>query len=514
MKVVVVGGGTAGCISALLFKQRFPSFDITMIRSSEIGILGPGEGLTPSINLFLKTLKISIDEFVENTGATIKHGVMFNNWNKEGSNWFHGFHDFYDDAEDQDKFLQHYKVAINLKENLNNLDYLYHTVKNKKIDLTNKNNYAFHVDARKFVIFLEKVAVDMGIKIIDDKVVNLNVDNFDNITNIITKQDKVFDCDFVIDCSGFERILIGKYYNSEWESMSSVLPATRGLTCFLPQDNNFYPYTDATALKYGWSWKIPLQHRYGCGYVYDGNYIDKKGAELELKELYGDSLEVVKEFEYSPGFFKTPWIKNCFANGLSSSFAEPIEATTISSMINFMNYFLISFFPKYLKQNSIDKNSTLVQNDFNQDYIKMQIGIISYLHMHYRTNRDDTDFWKNFNAMHPIPNPVWPDIDLPEFLKLENFNILKKEKVLPQNWYAYSWMALYAGNMLHNNFIELDKKELREYNEYVAKVKDHSLMYKNDHSNFLKQVKENKGEKYERSKGTKKHQRPARQTKI
>ena len=58
MKIVVIGGGTAGCISALLFKKHFPSMDVTMIRSSEIGILGPGEGLNPSINQFLKDLKI------------------------------------------------------------------------------------------------------------------------------------------------------------------------------------------------------------------------------------------------------------------------------------------------------------------------------------------------------------------------------------------------------------------------------------------------------------------------
>jgi tryptophan halogenase len=494
MKVVVIGGGTAGCISALLFKNKFPSFDITMIRSSEIGILGPGEGLTPSINLFLKNLKIPVEEFIENTGGTIKHGVMFNGWNNDGSSWFHGFHNFYNDLEDQNEFLKYFNVAVNTKNNLNDLDYLYHVVKNKKIDLNNKDHYAFHVDARKLVIFLEKIAIKNGIKIIDDKVIKINSNDLENISSLVTEKNGTFDCEFVVDCSGFERIIIGKHYSAEWESMSSLLPATKGLTCFLPQDNNFHPYTEATALKYGWSWKIPLQHRYGCGYVYDGNYLSKDDAELELRQLYGDSLEVGKEFTYSPGFFKTPWIKNCFANGLSTAFAEPIEATTISSMITFMDYFLLYFFPKYLSQNDSNKYSTEVQNNFNNDFVTMQIGIISYLHMHYQTNRNDTEFWKNFNNRHPIPNPKWPDVDLPEFLKLQNFKTLTKDMVRPQNWRAYSWMALYAGNMLHDNFTQLDNNELAEYNEYVSKVKDYSLRYEDDHLLFLKQIKENKGE--------------------
>jgi hypothetical protein len=301
--------------------------------------------------------------------------------------------------------------------------------------------------------------------------------------------------DFVIDCSGFEKLIIGKHYGAEWESLSSVLPATRGLACFLPQDNKFYPCTEATALKYGWSWKIPLQHRYGCGYVYDGNYIDEKEAELELRELYGDSLEVVKHFVYSPGFFKTPWIKNCFANGLSTSFFEPIEATTISSMINFMDLFLFYFFPTYLKEIDKDKKSTIVQNNFNNDFFNKQIGIASYLHMHYRTNRNDTDFWKLFNSKHPIPNTQWPDIDLPDFLKLSSLNIFDKDKIKPLYWREYSWFALYAGNKLHENFVELDTDQVVEYNEYIKDVKSYSLKYKDDHLQFLKQIKTNKGEK-------------------
>lgn len=491
MKVIVVGGGTSGCISALAFKQKFPSIDVTMIRSKEIGILGPGEGLSPSMNSFLKDLDISIEDFINNTGATIKHGVMFNNWDSKGSSWFHSFNDFYGNSNNKDLFLKNYNVAINLKNNLNDLDYLYHVVKNKKINLENKAQYGFHTDARRLVIFLEKIAVQRGITIIDDKVVDFVCDEFNNITSIITKNNNVFNCDFVVDCSGFEKLIIGKYYKSEWESMSHLLPATNALACFLPADENFYPYTDATALKYGWSWKIPLQHRYGCGYVYDGKYINKEEAELELRELYGDKLEVVNNFEYSPGFFKTPWVKNCFGNGLSTSFFEPIEATTISAIISHMYYFLIHFFPKYIKQMLLNKNLNYVQDMFNNSFIETQKGLAAFLHMHYRTDRIDTDFWKNFSKEYPVPE--WDNINLKQFLNNINSNNLNEQMFKISNWQEYSWMSIYAGNLMHNNFVELDRNDIEQYNKSINMVKDESLRCTTDHLNFLKTIN-NKGE--------------------
>jgi len=161
-------------------------------------------------------------------------------------------------------------------------------------------------------------------------------------------------------------------------------------------------------------------------------------------------------------------------------------------MINSMSSFLLSYFPKYLKQNNVNKNSNKIQDDFNNDFVIKQLGVASYLHAHYKTNRTDTEFWKLFNNKYSLPNKKWPDFDLPEFLKLFNLNIFDTNNIKPETWTPSSWMALYAGNMMHKNFIKLDSQEVIEYNKYVSQVKDYALTYKDNHLHFLKQIKTNK----------------------
>lgn len=65
----------------------------------------------------------------------------------------------------------------------------------------------------------------------------------------------------------------------------------RALPFQLPiNENEIPPYTEAKALKYGWMWQIPVQTRYGCGYVFDSDYIDDEQAKAEIREMYPCTL--------------------------------------------------------------------------------------------------------------------------------------------------------------------------------------------------------------------------------
>ena len=83
--VLIVGGGTAGWMTAAylarrLGTQRPGGVRITLIESSEIGIIGVGEGTFPTIQNTMRTIGIDEAQFMRGAGAAFKQGIRFVDW--------------------------------------------------------------------------------------------------------------------------------------------------------------------------------------------------------------------------------------------------------------------------------------------------------------------------------------------------------------------------------------------------------------------------------------------------
>ena len=345
MNYVIVGGGSAGWLTALYLNKYFPNEKVVVIASSEIGILGAGEGTTPAFVEYLKEVGISELELVENCKATLKTGIKFTNWNGDDNHYFHNFWD---------------------------------------------DKYALHFDASLLAKYLQQVALSRGVIFIDDEIVFTKQKFNKDIEYFELKSGGIVPADFVFDCSGFRRLLIGGLYNSQW--IKYEMPCRRAIPFFLPNDGkNFPDYTESVAMKYGWIWKIPVQGRYGCGYVFDASLTTDEEAKQEIRDYLGHDFESPKTFNFEAGAYRNVWINNCMAVGLSSGFIEPLEATSIWVQILALKIYVKN------RTNPIKVNNDI--KEINED-------ILSFLYFHYMTKRTDSKFWQDFTINNHMPDKL------------------------------------------------------------------------------------------------------------
>ena len=396
--LVIAGGGTAGWFAALYMKKIFPQSNVTVIQNKEIGIIGVGEATTPKILDFLDSLGIHPLDIIPHIKGGIKNGINFENWNGDGNRYMHAFDDklvdFKIDNIFDSKCLDYYHKLL-ISKNLPFDEYIYQTkiAYQNKVDIYN-TDWALHFDAAEMASYLNKIGIERGINVVEDKIIGVESDDRNFVSIIKLESGKDLNCDFVFDCTGFRREIIGKFYKEDWISFRDYMPMKKGIHFWLPQQDDVEPFTSAIALKYGWSWKIPLPHRIGSGYIYDSDYISDEEALLEAEEFYNQKLDVRRTIPFDPGRFKNLWVKNCIALGLAGSFLEPLESTSIWQTLNQLEelkHFL----------NDLDKDTP---RDLYNEMIGNSIEYKSlFVYLHYFTKRSDTLFWKEFKEKHPVP---------------------------------------------------------------------------------------------------------------
>ena len=456
--IVIVGGGTAGWLSALFAKKRYPDANVTVIESTEIGIIGAGEGTVPMLIKLFEYLDISLQDLILNTKATIKNGIKFTNWSEDGGSYFHGFIFHPETVKGlkvinfENKDFENSRLFAYGKK-IKDEDFCFYTMisDQNKIPYTEEEggykkhgSHALHFDARVLARFLKEKSLERGILHIDSKVVDSEISE-NNVVSVTLEDRTTINTDFVVDATGFARYFIGKSLGGKWISYSESLPADSAQAFFLKIKNKeeIEPYTESTATDYGWVWKIPLQHRYGCGYVYDSTMVSNEEVRREIVEKYGD-VEFVKQFKFDPGTFENIWIGNCIAVGLSAGFIEPLEATSLLQTTTTLN--------RVFHKDVDALNPSGNRENINKKCFNDSEAIKDFIYLHYMTNKTNNDFWKNFTL-----NNKMPDSLKETYKKIIN---VEEIKIYDLMWQEYSYYIVAKGNgiMNENNLSDFAKK--------------------------------------------------------
>lgn len=448
-KIAIVGAGTAGLITAMIIKRRL-NIDVDVIYSSNIGIVGVGEGSTEHFAEFMNFMGISQREVIAECDSTFKIGIMFDGWTSDPKQRY--LHSVFTDltpTAGQYPFAFAKRIIDNeilVFDSTFESTLLKKNTENERPESINQ----YHFNTFKLNEFLVKKSKQLGINFIDDDIADVMLDETGNVSTLIGEKDKYTSYDFFIDSTGFKRILMNKL-GAKWNSYSKYLKLNSAIALPTEDEDNYNMWTLAKAMKNGWMFRIPVWGRYGNGYIYDSNHITKDEAKKELDEHFGRDIEIKREFSFDPGALDKVWIKNCCAVGLSGSFVEPLEATSIGTSIQ----------QAFLLSNKLASHSDKDIELYNRSFNAIMENIRDYIILHYLTDRQDTEFWKEASS-----------IVLPE--KLEYIlDVWKHRMPIKEDLFYESNYILFK----NENFIQIlyglnkfDKQSLKK--EYKLQAKD------------------------------------------
>lgn len=441
-RVVILGGGTAGwMIAAALVNQLGHACDVRLVESEDIGIVGVGEATLPHIRFFVESLGLDEAEFIRATHATFKLGIEFHDFGSLGTHYLHPFGSFGGPLHGVP--FHHYWLRLHSEGRGGEIwDSSICNVMAKRKRFAPPPpgsplyNYAYQFDATLFGPYLRSYALARGAHRTEGKVVKVDRDPASgDVAALILEDGQRIEADLFVDCSGFRALLIGDTLAEEWEDWSHWLPCDRALAvpCRSPA-GGVEPYTRAHAMKAGWRWRIPLQHRVGNGYVYSSAHTSDEEAERALLEaLDGEAMARPRLLRFRAGRRKRSWSRNVVAIGLASGFLEPLESTSIYLVQGAIAQ-LIELFP-------IGPVRDRDREQFNRAVDVEYDRIRDFLILHYHaTTRDDSDFWNHVRTME-VPDSLRDKMEL----WLRSGRVAKYSQGL---FFEPSWIAVYVGQGL------------------------------------------------------------------
>lgn len=500
-KIVIVGGGSAGWMSASTLIKFFPNKNITVVESPNIPTIGVGESTLGYIKFWVDCLGIDEKDFFKYTNASLKLSIKFTDFYKKNSGSFHypfgnpfmgpcfmlGSKSwlykkiFKPETPASDYALCHYPIVSLIEKNKIN--------ENDNGELENfclRTDSAYHFDATLFAEWLaNNYCQPKGVKRIRSEIKKVCV-NDDGVEKVILDDGTELFADLFIDCTGWKSLLIGSSLKEPFISYNDIIPNDRAWATQIPYIDKkveLEPYTNCTAISNGWVWNIPLWSRIGTGYVYSDKFISKEDALEEFKQFLKTKTTIpceeritedlsFKDIEMRIGIHERTWVKNVVAIGLSAGFIEPLESNGLFTVHEFLMQLVNIIERENINQWDVDGYNLVCKKKYD--------GFCKFVSLHYLlSQRDDSEYWKyvskistsnrivdgdmydtfysavvrknlihqhdNFNGVACIANGL-------------NYNFLSKEHILNQNFYNKTFNSVELVNQIDNSWDQLKVK--------------------------------------------------------
>lgn len=486
--IVVVGGGTAGWMSASYLARRLSHLPvaITVVDSAQLGTVGVGEATVPAIRDFFAAIELGEPDVLRATEGTIKYGIRFVDWAKQGHQFFHPFglygvpargvpfHQYWLKlrAGGDDRPLADYCLCTQLAERG-----LFLPPPDRPTNDLGVFNFAVHFDASKFAALLKSLSLANGVRHVDARINGVERDGADGrLIAVLLDGGGRIEADLWIDCSGFRSLLLGEALEVPYVDWRRWLPCDRAIAMPCRSAGPHKPMTTATAQPAGWRWHIPLQHRVGNGHVYCSEFMEDDEAERLLRDgLEGEPLAEPNRLRFTTGHRERFWDRNVVAIGLSSGFLEPLESTSITLIQSGLERF-VQLFP----DRGFDPRLAAAYN--RQSTLEFE-RIRDFLLLHYWANRRQGEpFWNRMR-----------EIDLPDALQGKLDAWRAGGEFVRYEWDTFqdpSWLSMYAGfgdlparhSPLADQFGE---RELRDTFDRMRAAIDATLRHAEPHNAFL-----------------------------
>jgi tryptophan halogenase len=389
-KVLVLGGTSAGLLTALALKARIPELQVQLVRLKDSPPQG-SESSSPHVTSLLHAyLQLELTRFIRNVKCNWTLGNMLM--------WGPRDHFFLPYTTQLDQRMPNLPKnnAFYVGEDLDAAGAVFALMAYDRPFFRLQSgqpawhwDVAYQMDTGLLVHALAQVANAIGVETVEEDTLTGVKQDAGGVAGLVLGSGRTEIADLYIDCSGDRSLLLGGALKEPFVSFKSSLPCDRMLIAEgVRGEEPIHPHTFAHTMPSGWTWQLELLHRVDRGYVYNSAFATDQRAEQEFRVKYPGILNP-RVRPINNGRYERAWAKNVVGIGDSSGYVEPLASTSLGlASVN------IRLLVETLSEIGRQVSPAPVKL-YNRHHTRVWDGIRRFLAIHYKYNTKlQSPFWQ------------------------------------------------------------------------------------------------------------------------